>query len=83
MFFHQENFAAMPKQTRSQNQRKKANRTTHDIPEDLNQLYVKELRDLCKILDLKRMVDDKHSPVDWSKPGKTICKIKVLVSQLP
>ena len=40
----------MPKQTRSQNQRNKANRTSDDIPEDLNKLYVKELRDLCKSL---------------------------------
>ena len=47
-------FAAMPKQTRSQNQKSKANRTSHDIPEDLNKLYVKELRDLCKNLGLKQ-----------------------------
>ena len=43
----------MPKQTRSQSQRDKANHISHDIPEGLNKLYVKELRDLCKSLGLK------------------------------
>ena len=42
----------MPKQTRRQ--RNKANRTTHDIPEDLNKLDVRELRDLCKNLGIKQ-----------------------------
>ena len=44
----------MPKQTRSLSQRNKANHTSHDIPEDLNKRYVKELRDLCKNLGLKQ-----------------------------
>ena len=44
----------MPEQTRSQNQRNNADCTSHDIPEDLNKLYVKELRDLGKNLGPKQ-----------------------------
>ena len=52
-FFIKKNFAVMPEQTRSQSQRNKANRTTHDIPEDFKKLYVEELGDLRKNLGLK------------------------------
>ena len=53
-FFIKKIFATMPKQTRSQSQRNKANHISHDIPEDLNKLYVKKLRFMQKSLTQAR-----------------------------
>ena len=61
-------FAAMPKQTRSQSQRNKANHTSHNIPEDLTKLYVKNSEIYAKILDSSRMgMTRTHQSIGESK----------------